>query len=101
MYIFFSPKARPNQQITQMNAALHLVRMEQLVSTDTMTTSVYVKVATPERTVKQVSEWQHTGRSKDRTHIVSLVGFVHDISMIEQDRQKDRHRQIYRQTKVN
>lgn len=43
----------PNQQITRMNAATHLVRMEQRVITDIMTTSVCAPVALPERTAIQ------------------------------------------------
>ena len=43
-----------NLQIVRMNVALLLVRIVELVSTDTMTTCVYVLTVTMERTAKLV-----------------------------------------------
>ena len=44
-----------SQQTAQTNASPHLVKMVELVLTDTMTTSVNASLVFPERTARQVS----------------------------------------------
>ena len=81
--VFLFSQLSLNLRIVPTNAALHLVRMLEFVSTDTMTTYVHVKLVIQERTARQVKiSCIDTGLTYSKNPRITIPIFPRQVEMV-------------------